>query len=690
MVARVEKRVVVGRSVIQRVALDCALATLAASVTAAQAPIGPGSWTALLDWSAQLSVVQSTTTIPGASCFPNTIGHAALVPTGVHRGKVLLWNVESFNQYCQDPATCVGGACDVTKLTWLFDPASPSALIELRQTPNPFTTNIFCSGTSWDADGNLIVAGGEDIVVNAGGVAQAGPFPKATYRFLPGALSSVQVDPPPPLGTGFPFITASAWTATGDMGSRRNYPTVMLLGRRDFLSDCPTSPFHNGAGSFVLGGRPAAFDGNEIWDFLDRSAPAWSCAFRPALPVTPYPHPFVDHTDCATNPLSCVTHPTITYAPKKAPGQPDTLYPDLALESYPRAFQISNGEIVIAGDRDKAVPPTNTAGLTWVLRPHYATSEQGWELRRLVDLTTDRQWGSAVLMHTRVEPDAFNDRVLVFGGTTESAPPTPGIMHKTVQEFVPGSGSATAGSWTAAPKADTNRERWTLNATTLPTGHIFIHGGEGPHGAGPAYTPEIYDPGRTPTSPSSSVDVGTQSALIPRRQHHVALLLPDARVLIAGGDYNAAVFPPSQDSRHNGAIYSPWYLEYGFRPLITRSDSSAAFNLPGSSSNTFELKARLSIENSFERVVLIRPGAVTHHLDSDQRYMELAFEVVSESVPTTLPPPAPPPTHKHVVLDVTAPYEGLGPPGWYMVFVIEKRASDGALAPSVATFIDLQ
>jgi Domain of unknown function (DUF1929) len=683
------------------VAVGAAWLSLGVPVSGQGPAPGSGSWSPLYDWSPQLSFIYTTIPPPPPHqnhyCEAGPISHAALIPTGMHRGKVLLWNAELY-RYCPDPegtppcSQSVGGTCGPTQKTWLFDPGSATQLIEIREDPDPlvtnFLTNIFCSGTSWDGDGNLMVVGGEDTVQFTGSTAAPGSYPAAFYRFHPGFLtSSVPASPPT---VPHPYILASPWAKFGDMSIPRNYGNIVPLNKAGFVSNCGTGLPHFGGGSLVIGGRPEYTQGNEVWDFLNAGELTWSCAFVPSLPVLPYPHTFYDHTDSMAMPptMPLVTHPTTFYDPKTQAGPDD--YPELDLESYPKAHQLSTGEIVIAGDRDKINPAINTPALTWVIRPHYSNDggQTRWQLWRSTPAVADRQWGTAVLLHMKDSAAALdhNDRLFAIGGGT--AIPTPTTLD-TIEEFKLGSSDPLDDAWD--PKTSMNHARWQLNAVTLPTGHLFLHGGDGPHALGglPVHTPEVYDPGRTPTSPTSSVDVAQHPAQIPRGQHHVALLLPDARVFIAGGDWKNDDNPVPPDSRHNGAIYSPWYLEHTFRPQILRSASSATFNPPGASSNKFELKVLVGIQNSIERVVLIRPGAVTHHFDNDQRYIELASSIVSTSVPNSVSP-APPPTIKHLVLEVTCPSEVLGPPGWYMLFAVEKRASDNALAPSVAAFIDLQ
>ena len=105
-----------------------------------------------------------------------------------------------------------------------------------------------------------------------------------------------------------------------------------------------------------------------------------------------------------------------------------------------------------------------------------------------------------------------------------------------------------------------------------------------------------------------------------------------------------------------------------------------AFSASAINPLTFEVEVRKTVEdNSIDRVVLLRPAAVTHHFDADQRYIELEFNSITDQF-----------NPRNELLIVDSPFETLGPPGWYMLFVIEKDLSSPAKrVPSVAAWIKL-
>jgi len=131
--------------------------------------------------------------------------------------------------------------------------------------------------------------------------------------------------------------------------------------------------------------------------------------------------------------------------------------------------------------------------------------------------------------------------------------------------------------------------------------------------------------------------------------HATAILLPDARVLVAGSD-----FQPS------GEIYSPPYLFRGPRPVIQSAPLTVAYGA--------DFGLQFSSSTGTNTVVLVRLSSVTHSVNMGQRYVRLV-----ESVPTGGP------------VNVAAPATAnVAPPGFYMLFVV-----DAGGVPSEASIVQV-
>lgn len=160
---------------------------------------------------------------------------------------------------------------------------------------------------------------------------------------------------------------------------------------------------------------------------------------------------------------------------------------------------------------------------------------------------------------------------------------------------------------------------------------------------------EIWDP----QTGSWTLMAGAQ---VPRMYHSTAVLLPDGRVLSAGGGRGGGAV----HNYSNAEIYSPPYLFTGTpRPVIAAVPEIIHYG------EEFEVTSPEAAE--VDRVSLVRLAAVTHSFDQNRRYVPLTFS----------------PGDGDLSIDAPAGPE-VAPPGWYMLFLV---SDDGV--PSVARFVRL-
>jgi hypothetical protein len=224
--------------------------------------------------------------------------------------------------------------------------------------------------------------------------------------------------------------------------------------------------------------------------------------------------------------------------------------------------------------------------------------------------------------------------IMEAGGTTAS-----GVTG--TAELLNLSASAPAWKYTASM----HFPRLWANTVLLADGTVLVvGGGTTSYYGGPIRTAEIYNPAtRTWT------EMAAQTA--PRMYHSTALLLPDGRVLSAGQS--------SGKYENTGEIFSPPYLFKGARPRISKA--------PGTLSYGQAFTVTTPQAASISRVALVKPAAVTHSNNFDQRYVDCTFTSSGGTLRVTSPPNA-----NHA------------PPGWYMLFLVNSTG-----VPSVASWVQV-
>ena len=309
------------------------------------------------------------------------------------------------------------------------------------------------------------------------------------------------------------------------------------------------------------------------------------------------------------------------------------------LPLYPWMFQAPNGKVFYAG----AGPETR------YFDPYYvnpATGKKGaWTELGTQGRTYNRVYGTAAMFAPGL--------ILVAGGSDGRT-----VTNTTeIIDLVSGTTTAPNSSdklpvITAA--APMRYARHHANATILPDGTVLVTGGslvkEASDRTKAVLDAELWNP--PPPYGTGAAGTGTWTTVAPlaeaRMYHSTAVLLPDGRVLTAGGEeYNSA--RSSSNNHPNAEIYSPPYLSKGPRPVVT--DAPAYVGYGQSFTVQTPDAARIT------RATLVRLSSVTHSFNMNQRLLPLSVGSTAGGV-----------------VSLTAPADGATcPPGHYLLFVLDAN-----------------
>jgi hypothetical protein len=246
-------------------------------------------------------------------------------------------------------------------------------------------------------------------------------------------------------------------------------------------------------------------------------------------------------------------------------------------------------------------------------------------------------------------PPAQDQRVLTLGGGNINTNPdanrlTDLIDLKQATPTYTAGPLLPTGTLTGGVPETTSQGKMYVSAVLLPDGKVFETGGGLHNRADPVYEASMFDPATNTFTPGMATDP------VPRTYHSSAFLLPDGRVMSVGNNPGDGSF----DMRMS--IYSPPYLFKGARPqILSVADNQWAYG----STDT------ITVDGPILKASLIRPEAVTHSSDPNQRYVDLPMTVTGNTIG----------------LNLTS-NPNLAPPGWYMLFVV---GTDGV--PSVAQWV---
>ncbi|MGE3174557.1 MAG: galactose oxidase-like domain-containing protein [Planctomycetota bacterium] len=598
----------------------------AAATLAAFGPY-PGQWTMAFDHevSPSPSATDHLAPFPAAQLdskdfdAPFNAVHMSLIPRGKDRGKVIVWDRR---EYLMKP----GGAYEQGDEYWSFqcwaivdpapEPQGPrfrNFLLPLHSiaqflplTP-PFYT-LFCSGHCWSPHGDLVVAGGATsgnggtpltFVYRPDEIGQAWPT-------LDGKLWTNDFAGPPmyPGGHG-------RWIYGPALDHDRYYPTVTLTHRLD----------RTGTELALVSGGTV-----DLLDFTYEQNPTWN-TFEGLRLLDP---------EAEKQPLE---HDTVNGVTTFA--GPDDGDGHLLLEEYPRLHLLGDGAVVMSGYEARSArfspeaPPTTPGA--WDITVGQTSTGAGSTPSSFVH----RHDGSSVLFARSEQSSDFVGRV---GGFDER-------IATATAEFLLDAKAPPGTPWVQGPSMQ--HARGWLNTVILPDASILAIGGVRDRNPTTsllgAREPELWKDGAwSLVSP----------ALTPRGYHATAVLLPDGRVLVGGGEERHSFGAPSFDYE----VYEPWYMTRP-RPKVAALSQQPALGTNPDGSLRVRYGAALRVEVTLPefvgmgKIVLMAPGSMTHHSDMHARYVELdRIEVTAK------------PGGASVLCAM--PKEGHAPRGYYMVFAL--------------------
>lgn len=243
----------------------------------------------------------------------------------------------------------------------------------------------------------------------------------------------------------------------------------------------------------------------------------------------------------------------------------------------------------------------------------------------------DRTKGMSVMMLSNTHPYV---RILVVGGAHGATNDTYEIFDATALSPV--------ANWGPATPFPDGESRSLCSAVLLPDGKVFVCGGI-----------------QRTNSPCTIFDPQSNSwsamAALPsiRDYHSVAFLLPSGQVAVAGWN-NTAI-----------EVFDPPYMFAGSRPVIASAPSLVHHG------QSFVIESPDA--SSIVKVVLVRPMAVTHQTDTEQKVLEMPY-VHDHANPSRLTLTASDGGHPHAMAQQ----------GYYMMFAIDNNG-----VPSVARWIYL-
>lgn len=618
--------------------------------------------------------------------------HSSVIPRGPNRGKIIGWDLQpviglaptvdasnlwSFQSWsiidCSQNPTGYKFQNYLLPLgPYVLTPSPPTIDNELVMTPN-----LFCAGHTWTKNGDLVVAGGMLWTPSAGQYAD-----DKTFGWSPVLPNTASVAPEnaPYFFTGFTGghygiagtggAGYGAWTQGPNLNIKRYYPTLTashyLTGRLG--GDQVIYVFGGSANGYAnkLGSNYA------ITNVVTSIEPGFVNSYE-ALRITGkvttgecgFTGDFYNGTGCFVGPQQYISLQDFDNV------QSDGFY------TYPRMHVLTDGSVFMSSPAprsSKLVDPDNLPGI-WSYDNGYKLNSESY--------TGFRRYGSDALY-----PNINGkENIIIRTAGDLGLIPTLGVnfpystWESNSAQFID-AGSSSGSYWAEGPSLKTTKgtsnlvilpdaSLMSVGGAYIPTDRYPVPGRQTLAGPAPLETnpwfdhdhhteegyggnhdlvansnggigdgseigffiyhryPEILYPG------ASSWKLLTNSkarAKTNRHYHSTAVLLPDGRVLIGGGENRQAGTGVDYE------IFEPHYLRppVGWttplpRPknvVITNATINTAFDHGAydlSYNNNYTITCDSFEPYSIAKIVLMSPCSVTHHSDFNQRYRELVI-----------------------------------------------------------------
>jgi hypothetical protein len=341
------------------------------------------------------------------------------------------------------------------------------------------------------------------------------------------------------------------------------------------------------------------------------------------------------------------------------------------LPPFPGMILAPNGNIFHLGTTwqydgfNSSGNPVDTLVQTSAIQINTNTNSAVWDDTHPDRLQAHREEGTFILL-----PPAQDGKILVIGGghiddydtePNKTYSHSPGATDRRDAEILDTTNPA-SGWQHAGIGGKMHLPRVNCNAVILPNGQVLIIGGTSnfkwqrkdilagiDNGSIPSNQCELYDP---VTNTFTLV-----AALIESRTYHSsALLLQDGRVWVAGGV--DPEFTVADGNRKTMEFYEPPYC-FSPRPTITnivnpQQDEPIRFVYLGQ-----EFIIQTPDAAVIGKAAMIRPCAMTHHTDTQQRYVDLP---IIDRGPDWVKVQTP-----------SAEHSSTAPEGYYMIWIIDNN-----------------